>query len=118
MSSRFIAGGVTNWDNTVSEMYRILNGTGTSWIQLTELRPILYCDDNTLPTNAASKTWPNIFFVPGTIGNTLGTAHFDEIATMLKAHVDAAGFVDVHEYIDKAPVGNWHPSISILRNID
>jgi len=89
-------------------MYRVLIGTGTSWIQLTELRPALCCDNNSIPANAASRTWPNIFFVPGTIGDTLGTAQFDNMATMLKARVEAAGFVDVHEYIDKAPVGSWH----------
>jgi hypothetical protein len=109
VSSRFVAGGITDWDATISEMYRVLMGTGTSWVQLTELRPALYCDHNSIPANAASRTWPNIFFASGAIGDTLGTAQFDNIATMLKARVLAAGFVNVHEYIDKAPVGNWHP---------
>jgi hypothetical protein len=54
-------------------------------------------------------SWPNLFFVPGNIGNTLGTRHFDEIATTLRTRVEEAGFVDVREYIDRAPVGNWHP---------
>ena len=66
----------------------------------------------TIILNAASKTWPNIFFSEGTVGNILGTAKFDEAATMLKARVETAGFVDVHEYIDKAPVGNWHHGTS------
>jgi hypothetical protein len=107
VTSRFIAGGISNWTTTIGEMYRVLAGTGDGWIQVTEIRPGLYCDDNTLPDNASSKKWPNIFFVPGTVGNSLGTAQFDEIATSLRWRVEQAGFVDVHEYVDKAPVGVW-----------
>jgi ubiquinone/menaquinone biosynthesis C-methylase UbiE len=109
VTSRFLAGGIANYFATIKEMYRILTGLGNSWIQITELRPGLYCDDNTIPADAASVKWPNIFFVSGKIGDTLGTSRFDEIATSLKTRVQAAGFVDVREYIDKAPVGNWHP---------
>jgi hypothetical protein len=108
VTSRFIAGGISHYFATIREMYRVLTGSGNSWIQITELRPGLYCDDNTIPADAASVKWANIFFASGSIGNTLGTAYFDEIATTLKARVQAAGFVDVREYIDKAPVGNWH----------
>lgn len=93
-------------------MFRVLTGTGKSWIQVTELRPGLRCDDNSIPSDAASVTWPHIFFSAGIIGNSLGTARFDEIATMLKPRVTAAGFVDVHLHIDKVPVGGWHPGIS------
>jgi SAM-dependent methyltransferase len=113
VTSRFIAGGITDWFGTIREMFRVLTGTGTSWAQLTELRPGLRCDDNSLPSNAASVTWTNIFFTQGGIGDTLGTSRFDEAAIMLKRRLEAAGFVDVHEYIDKAPVGNWHPGKSL-----
>jgi hypothetical protein len=95
-------------------MYRVVTATGNGWVQLTELRPALRCDDNSIPTTAASASWPNIFFAQGNIGDTLGTSKFDEIATMLKRRVEAAGFVDVQEYIDMAPVGSWHPGISII----
>jgi len=116
VTSRFIAGGITDWSATTREMYRILTATGTGWVQITELRPALVCDDNSIPETATAACWPNIFFAPGDIGNALGTARFDEIATMLKRRVEAAGFVDVHEYIDKAPVGNWHPGIPLYRH--
>ena len=89
-------------------MFRVLIGSGNSYIQITELRPGLYCDDNSIPADASSAKWPRIFFVPGNIGDTVGTSMFDGIATMLRARVEAAGFVDVREFIDKAPVGNWH----------
>ena len=110
VTSRFLAGGITDYFATIREMFRILTGAGNSYIQITELRPGLYCDDNSIPADAASTKWPRIFFVSGNIGNTLGTSRFDEIATLLRARVEAAGFVDVREFIDKAPVGNWHPS--------
>jgi hypothetical protein len=115
VTSRFIAGGINDWFATIREMFRILTGTGKSWVQVTEVRPALRCDDNSIPPDAASATWPNIFFSAGTIGDSLGTARFDEIATMLKPRVTAAGFVDVCLYIDKAPVGNWHPGTSPLK---
>jgi hypothetical protein len=107
VTSRFVAGGITDWSATIGEMYRVLVGTGHGYIQITEIRPGLYCDDNTIPNNAAGKKWTNIFFAPGAIGNGLGTAQFDEIATSLKWRVEEAGFVDVREYVDKAPVGVW-----------
>ena len=110
VTSRFIAGGITNWRTTIREMYRVLAGTGTSWVQITELRPSLCCDDDSIPADAACMTWSNLFFAPGTIGNDLGTANFDEIVLGMKSYIEAAGFIDIHEYIDKAPVGSWHPS--------
>jgi len=109
VAGRFLAGGITDYPATIREMYRVLTGTGTSWVQLTELRPALRCDDGSIPSNAASRVWPNIFFSQSNIGNSLGTVRFDEIATSLRANVEAAGFVDVREYIDRAPVGNWNP---------
>ena len=112
MNGRFLAGGISDWSATIREMYRVLSGTGNSWIQLTEIRPALLCDDESIPLTTAGRSWPNIFFTPGNISNTLGTAHFDEIATMLKTRVEAAGFVDVREYVDSAPVGSWHPGKS------
>jgi len=108
VSGRFLAGGITDFPATIREIYRVLTGTGTSWIQMTELRPALLCDDGSIPQSAACMRWPNIFFTPGSIGNALGTARFDEIAINLRAQVQAAGFVDVREYIDRAPVGNWN----------
>ena len=108
VAGRFLAGGITDYPATIREIYRVLTGTGTSWVQLTELRPALRCDDGSIPCNAPSATWSNIFFNDAQIGNTIGTARFDEIATSLRSHVQAAGFVDVREFIDKAPVGNWN----------
>ena len=95
-------------------MFRVLSATGTSWVQITELRPGLCCDDGSIPNNAASATWSNIFFAPGAIGDALGTSKFDEAVMMLKHRVEAAGFVDVREYVDKAPVGDWHPGASLV----
>ena len=98
-------------------MFRVLSGTGNSYIQLTEICPALLCNDNSIPITSAGRSWPNIFFSQGNIGNTLGTAYFDEIATMLRTRVEAAGFVDVREYVDRAPVGNWHPGNLLRRQM-
>jgi len=117
VTSRFLAGGITDYLATIREMFRILTGSGNSYIQITELRPGLYSDDNSIPADAASMKWPRIFFVSGNIGDTLGTSKFDEIAIMLRARVEAAGFVDIHEFIDKAPVGNWHPGTVLYKSI-
>jgi hypothetical protein len=105
---------------SLQEMYRILAPSGTSWIQLCEIGPQLFCDDNSIPPNAASMVWTNLFFTPGRIGNTLGTANFDEIATTLRTRTQTVGFVDVEEIVDKAPVGAWHPgtSNSVLLKVD
>lgn len=115
VNGRFLAGGISDWPSTIREMYRVLSGTGNSYIQLTEVRPTLLCDDNSIPLTCAGRSWPNIFFTNGNIGNTLGTARFDEIATQLRARVEEAGFVDIREYIDRAPVGNWHPGMSYVK---
>ena len=44
-------------------MYRILAGQGNSWIQISELCPGLYCDDNTISAGVASVKWPNIYYL-------------------------------------------------------
>jgi hypothetical protein len=90
-------------------MKRVITATGNGWVQLTEIRPALRSDDSSIPANAPSAAWPSIVFSPGQIGNTLGTARFNEVATMMHDRVQAAGFTDVQLYIDKAPVGAWHP---------
>jgi hypothetical protein len=113
VNGRFLAGGIRDWWALIMEMRRILSANGNGWIQLTEIRPSLRTDDNSIPANASCATWPSIFFTPGQIGNTLGTARFDEVATMMKQRVEAAGFIDVQLYVDKAPVGMWHPGKSI-----
>ena len=113
VNGRFLAGGITDFPATIREIYRILAGTGTSWVQLTELRPFLRCDDRSIPPTALSLTWHNIFFTNTSIGNTLGTNAFDSIATNLRSWVTEAGFVDVREYIEKAPVGIWNPGTSL-----
>jgi hypothetical protein len=110
---RFLAGGINNWDTTITEMYRVLAATGKARVQLTELRPGLRCDDDSVPADAASASWPDIFFTQGHLGDRLGTSKFDEIAMMLKRRLEAAGFVDIEEFIEKAPVGGWYPGISL-----
>lgn len=109
MNARFLAAGIQDWWALIREMKRVITASGNGWVQLTEVRPALRSDDNSVPANASSAAWPNIFFSPGEIGNTLGIARFDEVATMMKARVEAAGFIDVQLFIDKAPVGPWHP---------
>ena len=106
VNGRFLAGGITNYLATIREIYRVLRDTGNGWIQLTELRPFLRCDDQSIPCDAACISWHDSFF-RGPAGSALGTADFDSIAINLRSMVENAGFVDVREYIDKAPVGGW-----------
>jgi hypothetical protein len=113
VNARFLAGGITDWFNFIRDVRRVLSATGNGSVQFTELRPALRSDDNIVLATAPSASWPNIFFSEGEICNRLGTARIDEIATMLKARCEATGFIDVHEYIDKIPVGSWHPSPSL-----
>jgi len=114
VNSRFIAGGITDWFALIRDIYRVVVASGNGWIQITELRPWLYCDDNSLPPNAPSVAWTHLLFGQTELGRRLGTSRFDEIATSLKGWVQAAGFTDVTEYIDKAPVGAWHTG-TVLR---
>jgi len=109
VNSRFIAGGITDWFALIREIYRVVVASGNGWIQVAEIRPWLYCDDNSIPPDAPSIAWTQLLFGQTELGGRLGTSRFDEIATSLKGWVQAAGFVDVTEYVDKAPVGGWHP---------
>jgi len=104
----FMAGGIRDWPALIREIHRVVVATGDGWIQIAEFRPWLYCDDDSIPPNAPSIAWTNLLFGQTKIGRRLGTSSFDEIATSLKGWVQAAGFVDVTEHINKARVGGWH----------
>lgn len=51
---RIVGGGVTKtqWPAYMKEVYRILK-PGTGWVQCGEFDPLLRCDDNSVPADAA-----------------------------------------------------------------
>ena len=78
----------------------------SGWIE--QLEPCIQarCDDGTLNPDGEFASWHKV--VPGSIGTT--GKNFDTEAHM-RAHMEAAGFTNVHEKLYKIPLGDWakHP---------
>ena len=72
--------------------------------------PLIVSDDNTLPQNSALQQWSQGF---SDASDAFGTSlsHTPQI----KAMMEAAGFVDIQEYILKLPIGPWPKNKQLKR---
>ena len=113
VSIRFINGGIDDWNAFIGEAFRILVGTGTGYIQITEIETKLYCYSNSIPEDSAAKTWPSRFFAAGgDFSDELGTVGFDDIAVSLEKRVQKIGFQVVQHDRREVPVGVWPSGIT------
>ncbi|KAJ6015156.1 hypothetical protein N7540_009747 [Penicillium herquei] len=92
--------GVDEWKVVYKKCYDNLEPGG--WIEQLELDAHLETDDGSLPRDSLSATWGD---------NTFGCAEradrrIDTLNSM-RASIEQAGFVDVHEINYKWPIGGW-----------
>ncbi|KEZ44052.1 hypothetical protein SAPIO_CDS3791 [Scedosporium apiospermum] len=73
-----------------------------AWIEHVELSGVAQCDDDTLPPGSAQRRWIQVF---KQIGEAIGRP-FD-IAETAGDLIREAGFVNVHEWRLKIPIGTW-----------
>ena len=75
---------------------------GTGWLEWHEVLPVSTTDDNSIPPR-----WPLVQFENNLNrgSNRLGIPL--RIADKIKGWMKEAGFVDIHEHINKLPIGRW-----------
>lgn len=95
-------GGFTSeeWDTLLKQCYDNLEPGG--WYEQVEMNICVECDDNSVPADSVLYTWGPRFFAAGEkLGKSL------DITKTMRASIEKAGFVDVHERYDKWPIGAW-----------
>ncbi|KAJ6028868.1 hypothetical protein N7540_004444 [Penicillium herquei] len=106
-------------DQLMKQIYDNLEPGG--WVEQMEIHPTIYCDDNSVPAdNVLFDIGPRYIFIISTIDNPdkpLTILRFDAAASQsgkpmdtmhtMRASIEKAGFVDVHERNVKWPIGPW-----------
>jgi SAM-dependent methyltransferase len=115
IQSRCLGAGISDvkWPKYIQEIKRITKRGG--WIQLIEMDPARYCDDNCLPENSALAEWERTV-------QTVMLEKYDTtihgVSHKLARLVQNAGFTNINRYNIKAPVGKWAQGIYSLSETD
>ncbi|CCX10657.1 Similar to Demethylmenaquinone methyltransferase; acc. no. Q72HI4 [Pyronema omphalodes CBS 100304] len=98
--SRNIAQCISDWEKLMGQIYRCTKPGG--YVELSELGCVAFSDDETMAEDNAYKKCCEL------LNKTMETINRPwPVAGTLKARLEKAGFVDVHEVRFKQPVGPW-----------
>ncbi|KAJ5783116.1 hypothetical protein N7457_004890 [Penicillium paradoxum] len=88
------------WDHVYESSYKALRPGG--WIEQLEADPTIECSDDSLPADSVLRTW-------GPITHACGARAGRSLRTLdtMKAAIEKAGFVDVHEKTYQWLIGPW-----------
>ncbi|KAH7309073.1 S-adenosyl-L-methionine-dependent methyltransferase [Stachybotrys elegans] len=108
---RWLVGSIQDWDWFMGQAYRITRPGG--WVESHETSSIITSDDNTVAEDSPMGQWGK-FFIEGSkkLGSTFTVV---EDGLQRKA-MEAAGFVDIHEFDFKCPIGDW-PKDPVLKEM-
>ncbi|KAI9825141.1 MAG: hypothetical protein M1819_000599 [Sarea resinae] len=96
------------WADVYKQCYDNLIPGG--WIEQAEISVVVDCDDDTLPKDSLLAGWgPNFLGCADRLGRSLDTWK------IMKGDIEKAGFVDVHEKVQKLPLGTW-PKDPLLKD--
>ncbi|KAI9839173.1 MAG: hypothetical protein M1819_003166 [Sarea resinae] len=88
------------WDSVYSLCYKNIKPGG--WIEHVEVDICVSCDDGSMPKDALLSQWgPNFLGCAERAGRPLDTWK------TLKSGIEKAGFIDIHEQVQKFPIGPW-----------
>jgi ubiquinone/menaquinone biosynthesis C-methylase UbiE len=110
VQSRCLGAGIPNrrWPAYLQEIKRITKPGG--WIQLIEIDPIRYCEDNSIQENSALAECERIAqrVMKDKYEITVhGATH------KLAYHAQNAGFNNINQYNIEAPIGKWMLGMSL-----
>ncbi|KAK7734302.1 hypothetical protein SLS53_007952 [Cytospora paraplurivora] len=108
---RYLVGSIVDWTALFKEAYTALKPG--AWLESFEGSPHMVSDDGTVPEKSAISQWGK-FYEEG--GNAMGRSFLVVDKGIQKKAMEEAGFVDIHEWEFKAPVGSW-PRDKKLKNI-
>jgi hypothetical protein len=88
------------WGHLYKQCFDNLEPGG--WFEQIEMNICCECDDGSVPADSILFTWGPRFFAAGDkLGKPL------DVTKSMRASIEQAGFVDVHEKNDKWPIGAW-----------
>ncbi|KAH8155419.1 uncharacterized protein LAJ45_00429 [Morchella importuna] len=97
---RHLSGAIKDWDALLKEVYKNLKPGG--WVDLSEYDMHLFSDDGTYHEGLGLyKFYDLVNQAAAESGRVFN------IAGSLKASIEAAGFINVHQEMRKIPVGTW-----------
>ncbi|KAJ5605798.1 hypothetical protein N7510_008579 [Penicillium lagena] len=97
----------SEWDGLYKQCYDNLEPGG--WFEQIEMNICCECDDGSIPPDDVLFTWGPRFFAAGEkLGKSLN------ITKTMRASIEKAGFLDVHEKDAKWPIGPW-PKMKVLK---
>ncbi|EPS30257.1 hypothetical protein PDE_05208 [Penicillium oxalicum 114-2] len=97
------------WRDLYQQCYENLAPDG--WIEQMEFDVRVRSDDGSLPPNSVLAGWGDNFIAcAARAGRSLTTQE------TMRASIEAAGFVDVHERLYKVPMGPW-PKDKVLKEV-
>lgn len=81
------------------------------WIEQVEPDVVFTSDDGSLPEDSFMRTWG-----PNTMSAAEKTGRRIDITNTMRAGIEKAGFIDVHEKVYKIPIGTW-PKDPLLKEV-
>jgi hypothetical protein len=108
---RFLLGSIDNWDLLMQRAFEACKPGG--YIESFEPSSYLESDDGTVTDKMAMGQWGKLF-VEG--GRKMGRSFEVYQKGTVRAALEKAGFVDIHEQNFKVPVGGW-PKDARLKEI-
>ncbi|KAK1991146.1 methyltransferase domain-containing protein [Colletotrichum falcatum] len=99
---RFLVGSIADWPALFKEAYRALKPGG--YLESFEVSPMILSDDGTVPETSALGQWGK-FFEEG--GRKMGRSFRVLDEELQRTSMEAAGFENIAEWNNKAPLGNW-----------
>ncbi|KAI8254676.1 hypothetical protein K4K58_012145 [Colletotrichum sp. SAR11_239] len=108
---RFLVGSIADWPELFKQAYAALKPGG--YLESFEVSPAIMSDDDTVPETSALGQWGK-FFEEG--GRKMGRTFRVLDENLQKTSMEGAGFENITEWNNKAPIGNW-PKDPVKREI-
>lgn len=94
------------WEVLYKQSYDNLEPGG--WFEQLEMNICCECDDTSIPEDNVLFTWGPRFFAAGEkLGKSL------DVTSTMRASIEKDGFIDVHEKVNKWPIGLWPRDIKL-----
>lgn len=105
-------GSLPSYSKLIKNARRYLR-PGDGWLECHEMLPETYCDDDTVPRSWPFRAWESYLMEGSTKMESPKPLRIaDKLATWMRE----AGYVDVHERIDRIPMNPW-PKSPFLKHI-
>jgi len=98
--SRYLLGGIADWQKLISQAYKACKPGG--YIEIMDPYSVIKTDDGTLPPDCSLVKWNEAFI---DAANKAGRSLVE--ASEYKTYMQKAGFTDIHETILKLPNSPW-----------